>query len=128
MAQLREGTAGARGGEVRAAWSLLALCSATAAASDVDHAAHAALEWVAEPEAQCVQLGGTMTGLRNRDRSRTLRVWVERWYLDVLTADRSRHDLPPDGSVRQLGCSETRSGAQRWTVVDARFLPTGEAQ
>jgi hypothetical protein len=107
---------------------MLALCSATAAASDVDHAARAALEWVAEPEAQCVQLGGTMTGLRNRDRSRTLRVWVERWYLDVLTADRSRHDLPPDGCVRQLGCSETRSGAQRWTVVDARFLPTGEAE
>ena len=108
MAQLREGAAGARGGEVRAIWPLLALCSATAAASDVDHAAHAALEWVAEPEAQCVQLGGTMTGLRNRDRS--------------------RHDLPPDGSVRQLGCSETRSGAQRWTLFDARFLPTGEAQ
>lgn len=115
---------------MRAAWSLLALCSATAAAAtgEVDQAAHAALEWVAEPEAQCVQLGGTMTGLRNRDRSRTLRVWVERWYLDVLTADRSRHDLPPDGSVRQLGCSETRSGAQRWTLFDARFLPTGEAQ
>ncbi len=116
---------------MRVVWPLLALCSATAAAgaaaSEIDHEAHAALEWVAEPEAQCVLLGGTMTGLRNRDRSRTLRVWVERWYLDVLTADRSRHDLPPDGSVRQLGCSETRSGAQRWTLFDARFLPTGEA-
>jgi hypothetical protein len=102
-----------------------ATCLALPAAADEDMAAaeaRAAVEWVEEADAQCVMQGGALIGVRNRDRQRTLRVWIERWYLDVRTADRGRHDLPPDGAISSLGCSETRQGAQHWTLHDARFV------
>ncbi len=97
---------------------LLASLPATASADE----ARDAVEWVAEADARCVQQGGTLTGVRNRDRTRTVRVWLDRWYMGMRTADRGRHDLPPDGPVRELGCSETRQGRQHWTLEDARFL------
>lgn len=106
-------------------WVALALTAATLEARADD--ARDAVEWVAEPDAQCVQLGGTLTGVRNRDRQRTVRVWLDRWYLNLRTADRGRHDLPPDGSVRELGCSETRQGPQHWTLEDARFIDADAA-
>ena len=102
-----------------------AACIALPAVADEQRlaaAAHAAIEWVEEADAQCVMQGGVLIGVRNRDRQRPLRVWIERWYLDVRTADRGRHDLPPDGTITPLGCSETRQGAQRWTLHDARFV------
>ncbi len=103
-------------------WTALALLAVTAQAR-ADHARDA-VEWVAEPAAQCVQSGGTLTGVRNRDTKRTLRVRLDRWYLNLRTADRGQHDLPPDQSVLRLGCSETRQGPQHWTLEDARFIDT----
>ncbi|WP_439537011.1 hypothetical protein [Methyloversatilis sp.] len=102
-----------------------ATCLALPAVADEERSAaeaRAAVEWVEEADAQCVMQDGVLIGVRNRDRQRPLRVWIERWYLDVRTADRGRHDLPPDGAITPLGCSETRQGAQRWTLHDARFV------
>lgn len=101
-------------------WFALALCAPASGASTEE--ARDAVEWVADADARCVQLGGTLTGVRNRDRSRTVRVWLDRWYLGVRTPDRGRYDLAPDAPAHALGCSETRQGPQHWTIEDAHFL------
>jgi hypothetical protein len=100
----------------------LLLCTAALSAHAADEAL-AAIEWLQEADSQCVQQGGVLRGLRNRDRARTVRVWIDRWYMDVRTADRGKHVLKP-GEERWLGCTETRQGPQRWEAIEARFIDT----
>jgi hypothetical protein len=54
--------------------------------------------------------------------SRVIRVWLDRYVMNVGTGDRSRSDLAPGGEPEPLGCSRSLEGAtQEWRIVRAAF-------
>jgi hypothetical protein len=55
--------------------------------------------------------------------TRRIRVWLDRYVMDVGTGDRSRSELAPGGEPEPLGCARTLEGArQEWRVVRAAFI------
>jgi hypothetical protein len=55
--------------------------------------------------------------------NRPIRVWLDRYVMNIGTGDRSRSDLAPGGEPEPLGCSRSLEGAtQEWRVVRAAFI------
>ncbi|MDE3011973.1 MAG: hypothetical protein KGI67_13900 [Pseudomonadota bacterium] len=90
-----------------------------AAASD-DPAAY--VQFVLEDDSDCLMREGKHVLVRSAHPSRTIRVWLDRYYRNRGTGDRSRSDLRPGAEGEALGCSHIGDGDQEWRVVRAQFL------
>ncbi len=80
------------------------------------------IEFVHEEDAGCQTRDGKKILVRSTHASRHIRVWLDRYYQNVGTGDRSRSDLAPDGEPEPLGCDTVMSGQQDWRIARALFL------
>jgi len=101
--------------------SLLAFCQiAIAEEITEDHTHHVNL--VELEDADCAQKDGKLVALMNSDAETTFEVWVDRWFMNVQTADHTKHVLPPGHAPVPLGCSSTRAGDQHWTLYSIKAI------
>lgn len=90
--------------------------------SDMEHAEH--LKVVEINDADCVIKNGKLITLQNTNPDKTLEVWVDRWFMDVQTADHTKQVLLSKAEPTALGCSTTLSGPQHWTIYSIKLLNT----
>lgn len=85
-----------------------------------------ATSYVQFPEdfaATCVSRNGVQIQVKSTHPTRTLRVYLDRFYRGVWTGDRSRSELAPGTEPQPLGCSITLDGGkQEWRLVRATFI------
>lgn len=67
-------------------------------------------------DADCLLHGGKRISLKLVDSSKTVTVWVDRWFMQIQTPDHTKHVLSQSKPESALGCSATRAGAQHWTI------------
>ena len=67
-------------------------------------------------DAKCVNRGGVMIYISNSHPNNTLKVTLERWFMNYRTGDRSRSVLTPSSIPEALGCSKVSNGKQEWRV------------
>jgi hypothetical protein len=80
------------------------------------------VQFVQDYAAMCVSRNAVEILVKSSHRSRTVRVWLDRYNAGVGTGDRSRTDLKPGAEPEPLGCSRTLDGGtQEWRVVRAEF-------
>jgi hypothetical protein len=80
------------------------------------------VQFVQDNAAMCVSRNAVEILVKSTHRSRTVRVWLDRYNAGVGTGDRSRSDLKPGAEPEPLGCSRTLDGGiQEWRVVRAQF-------
>ena len=80
------------------------------------------IQFVLEDDANCQIREGQHISVRSRHPTRTIRVWLDRFYQNTGTGDRSRSDLRPAAEPEGLGCSVVMNGKQEWRIVRAQFL------
>jgi len=71
---------------------------------------------VESEDERCVANDGKMISLEAKNLPYRVAVWVDRWFMDVQTADHTKHILSASLSLAALGCSNTNSGHQHWTI------------
>ncbi|WP_275357147.1 hypothetical protein [Methylophilus sp. YYY-1] len=76
----------------------------------------------------CLAHGGKLITLALTDSGQRaapagLEVWVDRWFMQVQTADHTRHQLTVEHSSQELGCSQSIAGPQHWTLSTIKRLP-----
>ncbi|WP_210760695.1 hypothetical protein [Azohydromonas sediminis] len=103
-----------------AAAALLAAWLTAAAHADDDARRH--VQFVEEPTGTCVTRNGVQIQVRNTHPTRTLRVWLDRYFMGVGTGDRSRTVLRPGAAPEPLGCSRNLNGPQEWRIVRAEWV------
>ena len=87
-------------------------------------AAETPLEYVkftTDFDAKCVTRGGVMIYISNNHPSKTLKVTLERWFMDNKTGDRSRSILKPSDNPEALGCSKVSNLKQEWRIKKAEW-------
>jgi hypothetical protein len=100
--------------------TLLLLVAAVQARAEDDPAKYVA--FVEEHAATCVQRNATQIQVRSTHPTRRIKVWLDRYHMDVGTGDRSRSELAPGAEPEPLGCSRSANGKQEWRIVRAIFL------
>ncbi|MDO9282015.1 MAG: hypothetical protein Q7T88_06505 [Methylotenera sp.] len=61
--------------------------------------------------------------IKNTGSTKTLQIWVDRWFMDVQTADHTKQILPPTATPATLGCSVVRAGGkQHWTIYSVKAV------
>ena len=73
-------------------------------------------------DAKCVNRGGVMIYISNSHPKNTLKVTLERWFMDFRTGDRSRSILSPTSNPEALGCSKVSNGKQEWRVKKIEWV------
>lgn len=102
----------------------LAVCLLVTAYVTAAEDAHFGVLLVETDAEDCLAHGGKLVSLqRNVDSPSEVEVWVDRWFMNVQTADHTKHRLSPDVAIADLGCSITGSGAQRWTIHTVIAVP-----
>lgn len=91
-----------------------------AAAPGDDPAAY--VQFVLEDDSDCQMREGKHVLVRSAHPTRAIRVWLDRYYRNSGTGDRSHSDLRPGAEGEALGCSHIGDGDQEWRVVRAQFL------
>jgi hypothetical protein len=71
---------------------------------------------VESEDERCVANDGKMISLEAKNLPYSVAVWVDRWFMEVQTADHTKHILSASLSQAALGCSNTNSGHQHWTI------------
>jgi hypothetical protein len=76
----------------------------------------------------CLAHGGKLITLALTDSGQRaapagLEVWVDRWFMQVQTADHTRHQLTAEHLSQELGCSQSIAGPQHWTLSTIKRLP-----
>ncbi|MBF5038639.1 hypothetical protein INP77_03925 [Methylophilus sp. 13] len=76
----------------------------------------------------CLAHGGKLITLALTDSGQHaapagLEVWVDRWFMQVQTADHTRHQLTAEHPSQELGCSQSIAGPQHWTLSTIKRLP-----
>lgn len=94
---------------------------------------HAAVEqaWVEMVEIDdslCMAHGGQLVSLRLTEAALAtehgpVEVWVDRWFMQVQTADHTRQVLSAESPEKELGCSHSLAGPQHWTLGPIKRLP-----
>lgn len=74
-------------------------------------------------DAQCLVNDGQLVSLQLKDSTQSVEVWVDRWFMQVQTADHTRHVLGPQQQTVDLGCSRSSAGPQHWTLHHVTLLP-----
>ncbi len=67
-------------------------------------------------DSACVVNDGKLISLKIQQQEQEWVVWVDRWYLNVQTADHTKHILTASQPMVDLGCSNTYAGQQHWTI------------
>jgi len=80
------------------------------------------VEFILEDEANCQSRESQHVIVHNIHPKRTIRVWLDRFYRNVPTGDRSRTDLLPGAEPEGLGCATVMNAKQEWRVVKAVFV------
>ena len=80
------------------------------------------VEFILEDEANCQSRDSQHVIVRNTHPTKTVRVWLDRYYRNVPTGDRSRTDLLPGAEPEGLGCATVMNAKQEWRVVRALFI------
>jgi hypothetical protein len=76
--------------------------------------------------ADCASDNSKMISIKNTSGNQSLEVWLDRWFMDVQTADHTKHLLTTDDNTHDLGCSVTRRGEkQQWTIYSVKPLEAG---
>ena len=73
-------------------------------------------------DARCVMSEAKLVSIQRVDAQQDWVVWVDRWYMQVQTADHTKHILTASNPIVDLGCSITRAGPQHWTIDSAIAL------
>tara|TARA_A100001011_G_C14203257_1_gene796639 strand:- start:411 stop:794 length:384 start_codon:yes stop_codon:yes gene_type:complete len=73
-------------------------------------------------DAKCVVRGGVMIYISNIHKNKTIKVTLERWFMDNKTGDRSRSILKPANDPEALGCSKVSNLKQEWRVKNAEWV------
>jgi hypothetical protein len=81
----------------------------------------------------CLAHGGQLISVRLTEAAlaaaqestevRQVEVWVDRWFMQVQTADHTRHVLTAEMPEQELGCSQSLAGPQHWTLGAIKRLP-----
>lgn len=83
----------------------------------------AKVKFVEEDSADCSISDGKLISIQNTDPTQTLQVWVDRWFMNVQTADHTKQTLPPKAAPMPLGCSIARAGGkQHWTIYSIKAM------
>jgi len=106
-----------------ASFWLLCVCHAAIAANEAD--------WVTLSESDdslCLAHGGQLISLQlsaaaMAEQAGDVEVWVDRWFMQVQTADHTRHVLNAQVPEAELGCSQSVAGPQHWTLSVIKRLP-----
>ena len=81
------------------------------------------VKFVEEDFADCSISDGKLISIQNTDPTQTLQIWVDRWFMDVQTADHTKQTLLPKAAPTQLGCSIARAGSkQHWTIYSVKAM------
>lgn len=81
------------------------------------------VKFVEEDSADCSISNGKLISIQNTDPTQTLLAWVDRWFMDVQTADHTKQTLPPKAAPTPLGCSIVRAGGkQHWTIFSVKAV------
>lgn len=80
------------------------------------------IKFVELDDSDCVAKDGKLIALEDGDPETAYEVWVDRWFMDVQTADHTKHLLKPGQEPTPLGCSMTGSGKQNWTLYSVKML------
>ncbi len=72
-------------------------------------------------DSKCVQRNGVMIYIANKHPSRSMKLVLERWYMDNRTADRGKSVLKPGEEPEPLGCSNIEGGKQEWKVLKSEW-------
>ncbi len=99
----------------------LALAPGTIATARADEDPASFIAFSTDFDAKCVQRNGVMIYIANTHPTRTMRLVLERWYMDTRTADRGRSLLAPGGEPEALGCSNIEGGKQEWKVLKSEW-------
>lgn len=75
-----------------------------------------AVTFIETDDSTCVVNDGKLISLQIQDQAQDWVVWVDRWYMKVQTADHTKHTLTASQPTIDLGCSNTYSGQQHWTI------------
>jgi hypothetical protein len=90
-------------------------------------------EWVTLVETEdslCLAHGGMLVTLQlaeaaQLEHENAVEVWIDRWFMQVQTADHTRHVLTAEDPSHELGCSHSIAGPQHWTLSTIKRLPAG---
>jgi len=80
----------------------------------------------------CLAHGGRMVSLQLSEAAISVQegpveVWVDRWFMQVQTADHTKHLLTLESPEKELGCSHSIAGPQHWTLSTIKRLPVAGA-
>lgn len=108
--------------------ALILLVASVAARPDTLTPAHAWVTLEASDDALCLAHGGQRISLVWTDAGRIAApegvvVWLDRWFMQVQTADHTRHEIHAAHPSQALGCTQTIAGPQHWTVDRVTPLP-----
>lgn len=73
-------------------------------------------------DSDCALKDGSMMSLSNNKQGASVEVWVDRWFMDVQTADHTKHTFKHTNDLIPLGCTNTVSGKQHWTIHSVKKL------
>jgi hypothetical protein len=73
-------------------------------------------------DARCVDRQGVMIYIANSHPSRTMKLVLERWYMDNRTADRGKSLLKSGQEPEPLGCSNIEGGKQEWKILKGEWV------
>lgn len=80
------------------------------------------IQLVETEDSDCALKDGSMMSLSNSQQGVSVEVWVDRWFMDVQTADHTKHIFNHDNALIPLGCTNTVSGKQHWTIYSVKKL------
>lgn len=88
----------------------------------------ARVQLVESDDSLCLAHGGQLISVRLTDLALATadaptEVWVDRWFMQVQTADHTRHLLTAQQPEVALGCSQSIAGPQHWTLSTIKRLP-----
>lgn len=76
----------------------------------------AQVHFIETEDASCVVNDSKLISLESLNPSEALEVWVDRWFMNVQTADHTKHVLSGNQLISPLGCANTVQGPQHWTI------------
>lgn len=80
------------------------------------------IQLVETEDSDCALKDGNMMSLSNSQQGVSVEVWVDRWFMDVQTADHTKHIFNHNNTLIPLGCTNTVSGKQHWTIHSVKKL------
>jgi hypothetical protein len=78
---------------------------------------------ISSEDERCSANDGKLISLQAKQPKAKLKVWVDRWFMDVKTADHTQHILTAEQAQADLGCSNTYAGTQQWTIYSVTEIP-----